>query len=71
MKGLPGFAKDFSQFVRDECRRESDLVLAEKDPPLKDFDMNSLKDFSYFSSLSKLEKVAPTLIASIASWFDK
>ena len=66
MKGLPGFAKDFSQFVREECRRESDLILGDKDPPLKDFDMTSLQDFSYSNSLSKLEQVAPTLMASIA-----
>ena len=66
MKELPGFAKDFSHFVRDECRHEADLVLSYKDPPLRDFDMDSLKNFSYATSLSKLEKVAPTLLASIA-----
>ena len=66
MKELPGFATDFSRFVRDECRREGDLILSDKDPPLKDFNMASIKDFSYLNSLSKLEKVAPTLLASIA-----
>ena len=66
MKELPGFSKDFSQFVREECRREADLVLSEKDPPLKNFNMDSIKDFSFESSLSKLERVAPTLLASIA-----
>ena len=66
MKDLPGFSKDFSKFVRDECRSEADLILNDKDPPLKDVDMDRLKNFSYTSSLAKLEKVAPTLIASIA-----
>ena len=66
MKDLPGFSRDFGKFVRDECRSEADLILTCKDPPLKDFDMKSLKNFSYESSLFKLEKVAPTLVASIA-----
>ena len=66
MKELPGFSEDFSKFVRDKCRSEADLILNDKDPALKDFDMDSLKNFSYLSSLNKLEKVAPTLLASIA-----
>ena len=47
MKELPGFSEDFSKFVRDECRSEADLILNDKDPALKDFDMDSLKNFSY------------------------
>ena len=66
MKGLPGFAKDFCQFVRDECRAEGDLILADKDPPLKDFNMDTLKNFSYEASLAKLENICPILMSSIA-----
>ena len=65
MKELPGFKQDFSTFVREECRIEADLILSDKDPPLKEFNMETLKTFSYHSCLSKLEKNAPTLIASI------
>ena len=66
MKELPGFHKDFTQFVREESRKEADLILGDKDPPLKDFDMNSLKDFTYLDVLQKLEKNVPILMASIA-----
>jgi len=66
MKQLPGFKQDFSTFVREECRIEADLILSDKDPPLKEFNMETLKNFSYNSCLTKLEKNAPTLIASIA-----
>ena len=41
MKELSDFSQAFSQFVRDECKREADLLLSDKDPPLKDFDINS------------------------------
>ena len=66
MKELLGFSKDFTDFVREECRREADNVLAEKDPPLKEFNMESLKDFSYTDVLLKFERLVPTLMASIS-----
>ena len=66
MQELPGFSKDFRQFVRDVCRAEADLVLCDKDPPLREFTMDTLKSFSYETSLAKLETIAPTLMASLA-----
>ena len=65
MKELPGFTRDFRQFVREECRTEANLILEQKDPPLREFSMESVKNFSYLSSLAKLECVVPTLLASI------
>ena len=66
MNTLHNFDRDFNQFVRDECRRQSDSILKQKDPPLSDFDITSNDEFDYNKELSKLEEIVPTLKASIA-----
>ena len=66
MKSLPNFEKDFHKFVREECRLEGDRILGDKDPPLSEFSLKTLRDFDYNCELEKFEKVAPTLMASIA-----
>ena len=66
MKLLPNFDKHFQNFVREECRLEADNILKNKDPPIKEFNLQSLRNFQYSSELSKLELSAPTLMASIA-----
>ena len=66
MKNLPNFEKDFQKFVREECRLEADKILKNKDPPLSEFNLKTLKDFHYNCELEKFETVAPTLMASIA-----
>ena len=66
MKELPGFETDLAAFVRNECRKEADGILSEKDPPLRDFGMADIQNFSYSSCLTKLQRVAPILISSIS-----
>ena len=66
MKNLPNFDQDFNLFVREQCRLQSDNILKDKDPPLNDFSLESLKAFNYTDELEKLEAVAPTLMAGIA-----
>ena len=66
MKSLPNFDKEFHKFVREECRLEGDRILREKDPPISEFNMKTLRDFDYNSELEKYGRVAPTLMASIA-----
>ena len=66
MKALHNFDRDFNQFVRHECRRQGDTILKQKDPPLSDFNIISVDEFDYNKELSKLEKIVPTLMSSIA-----
>ena len=65
MKQLPNFERDFNKFVRDESCRQADNVLKSKDPPVSDFDMAALVNFSYEEEFQKLETRVPTLMASI------
>ena len=66
MKVLPNFERDFNKFVRDECRRQADIILNQKDPPVNEFNTGSLEDFDYNKELVKLQNVVPTFMASIA-----
>ena len=66
MKMLPNFDRDFNKFVRDECRRQADNILKNKDPPVSDFDSASLYEFDYKKEIDKLQDIVPTLMASIA-----
>ena len=66
MKMLPNFDRDFNKFVRDECRRQADNILKNKDPPVSDFDSARLYDFDYKKEIDKLQVTVPTLMASIA-----
>ena len=66
MKKLPDFQSDLYQFVREEARAEADNILKCKDPPLSEFDLKSLDNFSYKSEMEKLLTVAPLLMACIA-----
>ena len=66
MKKLPNFDREFNKFVRDESRRQADNILKSKDPALKEFNLNSLKDFDYINELQRFESLMPTLMASIS-----
>ena len=66
MKSLPNFDSELQKFVREECRVESENILKNKDPPVKSFDLASLKDFEYGRELEKLTSVSPLLMASMA-----
>ena len=65
MNNLPGFPSAIVSFVQDEAYKEGTNILAEKDSQRKDFDMNSLRTFSYEDQLAKLQRTNPILVAAI------
>ena len=51
MTGLPDFHGAFVKFVQDEAYKEGSDILLEKDIPRKEFNMNSLRSFTYKDQL--------------------
>ena len=53
MTGLPDFHGAFVKFVQDEAYKEGSNILLDKDIPRKEFNMNSLRSFTYKDQLGK------------------
>ena len=46
-KGLPNFNVALSNFLQEECRKEADNILGEKDASSSSFTIEKIEDFSY------------------------
>ena len=71
MKSLSNFTAAFHGFVQDEAHREAEGILSEKDPARKDFDLDSLRKFSYKEQLTKLQRTSPLLVACVMGTISK
>ena len=65
MRTLPGFNSALVHFVQDEAYREADGILAEKDAPRKEFNIENLQNFTYKEQLGKLQRTNPLLVACV------
>ena len=65
MKPLPGFSSALARFVQNEAYHEASNILENKDPPVKEFTLDSLQQFNYKEQLSKLEHTNPLLVACV------
>ena len=65
MKPLPGFSDALVRLVQDEAYHEANNILQDKDPPVRDFNLDSLRKFSYKEQLSKLQRTNPILVACV------
>ena len=65
MRPLPGFDSALVTFVQDQAFQEADGILAEKDIPVKEINLNTLRKFSYKEQLLKLQRTNPLLVACI------
>ena len=65
MRPLPGFSAALVDFVQEEAFHEADGILKNKDPPVKEFSLDSLENFSYTEQLAKLQRTNPILVACI------
>ena len=71
MKTLPHFHSDFCSFILEESRREASKTTVEKDEQSTEFNMESIKKFSYESELEKFQKTNPILLAALVGTISK
>ena len=65
MRPLPGFYSALAIFVQDQAFQEADGILTEKDIPVKEINIDTLRKFSYKEQLLKLERTNPILVSCI------
>ena len=71
MRSLPSFSEKFCAFVQEESRREASAVISEKDDPLKAFNIETLRTYSYKEELFKFQRSNPILLAAIVGSISK
>ena len=71
MQKLPKFPEAFLVLVQEESRKEARNILKEKDPPKSEFNIDSIREFSYEAELQRFERTNPILLASVIGTISK
>ena len=71
MKSFSEFDSDFNTFIQEEARNEAAAVLREKDSPKPQFNIETLRKFSYKEQLDKFQRTNPLLISVLIGTLSK
>ena len=71
LKSYPNFEAAFHGFVQDEARREADNIVGEKDSARQEFNLETLRKFSYKAQLQKFQQTSPLLVACMVGTISK